>query len=95
MPASCSNASCSAPPVDPRYRRALWIALSLNALMFAVELGGSGASGSVSLLADAIDFFGDAGNYAVSLAVLGVALSSGLREVASAERRRQSGLRRY
>lgn len=47
----------------------------LNALMFAVELGGSWASGSVSLLADAIDFFGDAGNYAISLAVLGMAMS--------------------
>jgi len=75
----CSDARCSAPPVDPRYRRALWIALVLNALMFAVELGGSWASGSVSLLADAIDFFGDAGNYAISLAVLGMALSTRTR----------------
>jgi cation diffusion facilitator family transporter len=73
----CSNASCSAPPpADPRYRTALWVALVLNALMFAVELGGSWASGSVSLLADAIDFFGDAGNYAISLAVLGMAMST-------------------
>jgi len=73
----CSNTSCSAsPPIDPHYRRALWIALVLNALMFAVELGGSWASGSVSLLADAIDFFGDAGNYAISLAVVGMAMST-------------------
>ena len=78
MSASCCSASsCSAaPPVDPRYRRALWVALVLNALMFAVELGGSWASGSVSLLADAIDFFGDAGNYAISLAVLSMAASA-------------------
>jgi len=73
----CSNTSCSAPPpVDPRYRKALWVALVLNAMMFAVELGGSWASGSVSLLADAIDFFGDAGNYAISLAVLGMAATT-------------------
>jgi len=73
----CSNASCSAPPpVDPRYRNALWVALVLNAVMFAVELGGSWTSGSVSLLADAIDFFGDAGNYAISLAVLGMAAAT-------------------
>jgi len=73
----CSNASCSAPPpVDPRYRTALWVALVLNAVMFAVELGGSWTSGSVSLLADAIDFFGDAGNYAISLAVLGMAAAT-------------------
>jgi len=54
----------------------LWIALILNAAMFAVELGASWTSGSVSLLADSIDFFGDAANYALSLAVLGMALSA-------------------
>lgn len=48
------------------------MALCLNASMFFVELGASWASGSVSLLADSIDFFGDAGNYALSLAVLGM-----------------------
>jgi Co/Zn/Cd efflux system component len=37
---------------------------------------GSWTSGSVSLLADAIDFFGDAGNYAISLAVLGMAAAT-------------------
>ena len=31
-------------------------------------------SGSVSLLADSINFFGNAGNYALSLVVLGMAL---------------------
>jgi Co/Zn/Cd efflux system component len=75
MSARCCSGSCSAPPpVDPRYRKALWVALVLNALMFVVELGASWASGSVSLLADSIDFFGDAGNYAISLAVLGMAM---------------------
>lgn len=54
----------------------LWVALLLNAAMFAVELGASWSSGSVSLLADSIDFFGDAANYALSLAVLGMALST-------------------
>lgn len=42
--------------------------------MFFVELAAGLASGSVSLLADAIDFFGDAANYGVSLAVLLMAL---------------------
>jgi Co/Zn/Cd efflux system component len=64
-----------APGADPRYRKALWVALVLNALMFAVELGASWSSGSVSLLADSIDFFGDAANYAISLAVLAQAAS--------------------
>lgn len=61
------------PPVDAAYRRVLWIALVLNALMFGVELIASFSAQSVSLLADAIDFLGDAGNYAVALFVLGLA----------------------
>ncbi len=52
------------------YARALWVALAVNALMSAVEVGAGVSAGSVSLLADAIDFFGDAANYAISLAVL-------------------------
>lgn len=55
---------------SPRYRRVLWIALVVNAAMFALEIGAGLRSGSVSLLADAIDFFGDAANYGVTLAVL-------------------------
>jgi Co/Zn/Cd efflux system component len=74
-----SSHCCSAPAqpvVDARYRKVLWAALALNAAMFAVELGASWASGSVSLLADSIDFFGDAANYALSLAVLGLSLAT-------------------
>ena len=54
----------------PRYRRVLWMALAVNSAMFVVELAGGYSAGSLSLLADAIDFGGDAANYAVSLAVL-------------------------
>jgi Co/Zn/Cd efflux system component len=53
----------------------LWAALAINAAMFAVELAGGLHAGSVSLLADAVDFFGDAANYAVSLVVFGMALT--------------------
>ncbi len=59
----------------PGYRRVLWVALVVNAAMFAVEIGAGLASGSVSLLADAIDFFGDAANYGLSLAVLPLGLA--------------------
>ncbi len=55
---------------DPRYRRILWIALWINAAMFLAEVAGGLVSGSVSLLADAADFAGDAANYGLSLAVL-------------------------
>lgn len=48
--------------------------LAVNAGMFLVEMIGGVAAGSVSLLADALDFLGDAANYGISLLVLGMAL---------------------
>jgi Co/Zn/Cd efflux system component len=42
--------------------------------MFAVEIGAGLVAGSASLQADALDFLGDAGNYAISLFVVGMAL---------------------
>jgi Co/Zn/Cd efflux system component len=60
-------------PPDKHYRKVLWVALLINVLMFGVELVSSMKAGSVSLLADSADFLGDAGNYAVSLFVLGMA----------------------
>jgi len=71
MSASCCAPSPPAP--DPSFRRALWIALAINLVMFFAEAAASWTSGSVSLLADAIDFFGDAANYGLSLAVLAMA----------------------
>lgn len=57
---------------NPRYRKILWVALAINLTMFGIEIGAGMQSGSVSLLADAIDFFGDSANYAVTLVVLGM-----------------------
>jgi Co/Zn/Cd efflux system component len=48
--------------------------LIINAVMFALEIGAGLAAGSASLQADALDFLGDAGNYAISLFVVGMAL---------------------
>ncbi|MFC5519595.1 cation transporter [Polaromonas jejuensis] len=53
-----------------RYRKILWIALAINLAMFMLEIGAGLRAGSASLLADAIDFFGDSANYAVTLVVL-------------------------
>ena len=71
----CCDSSCSSkkPVVDKTYRRALAIALVVNFIMFGIELAGGLSAASVSLLADAVDFLGDAGNYALSLFVLGLA----------------------
>jgi len=59
---------------SPVYRRVLWVALAVNLAMFCVEIGAGLAAQSVSLLADSLDFLGDAGNYGISLFVLGMAL---------------------
>jgi Co/Zn/Cd efflux system component len=72
----CGHHPVSPPPSvgDDGYRRVLWIALAVNAVMFLLEIAAGLLAGSVSLQADAIDFLGDAGNYVISLAVLGMAL---------------------
>lgn len=77
MAGSCCESTCGSAKAltDNRWRRALWIALVVNAGMFAVELGAGVAADSRSLQADALDFFGDAANYAISLAVAGAVLA--------------------
>jgi len=57
-----------------RYRVMLWIALAINGAMFLIEIIAGLAAGSVSLQADALDFLADAGNYGISLFVIGMAL---------------------
>jgi Co/Zn/Cd efflux system component len=52
----------------------LWVVLAINAAMFALEIGAGLAAGSAALQADALDFFGDAANYGISLFVVGMAL---------------------
>lgn len=59
----------------PAWRRVLWIALAINAAMFAAEIAAGVAAGSASLQADALDFLGDAANYAISLSVAGSVLA--------------------
>jgi Co/Zn/Cd efflux system component len=71
---SCCDHDCHSVESGGRYRRILWVALGLNAAMFLIEIVASVIAGSVSLRADALDFLGDAANYAVALAVVGLAL---------------------
>ncbi|MEJ6011663.1 cation transporter [Novosphingobium aquae] len=72
---------CETPEPDPaghndrQWRLILWIALIANVAMFFVEIIAGIASDSRALQADALDFFGDAANYAVSLGVAGMALA--------------------
>ena len=77
MADDCCEAACGTTATlnDPRWRMALWIALGVNAGMFAVEMAAGAAADSRALQADALDFLGDAANYAISLLVAGMALA--------------------
>src|SRR3954462_11715701 len=77
MAGCCNDHHCSsgAARLDtPAWRLALWIALAGNAGMFLAEIVAGVAAGSSALQADALDFLGDAANYAISLGVAGMAL---------------------
>ncbi len=75
MAGSCCNSNHSESALtNNRFRKALWVALWINASMFLVEILASSHSGSASLLADAIDFLGDAANYVISLSVLSLGM---------------------
>jgi cation diffusion facilitator family transporter len=56
------------------YKRRLWIVILLNAAMFAVEMTAGHMAKSQALQADALDFFGDALTYGISLAVIGASI---------------------
>lgn len=77
-----ADCCCTPPPLNlgsdkskvAAYRRVLWAVLTINGTMFAVEVAAGLMAGSASLQADALDFLGDAANYAISLLVVGMAL---------------------
>ena len=73
MACRCSHEPAPQKP-NSKFRTALWIALIINLAMFVVELIGGAYAHSSSLWADSLDFFGDAVNYGISLAVLGASL---------------------
>lgn len=77
MSAGCQSCASDhkTPVVDQTYRRILWFALITNGAMFLVELVAGALGQSLALTADAMDFFSDAANYAITLIVLGMSLS--------------------
>ena len=56
---------------DAAYRKVLWAAFVINIAMFLVEAIVGISSGSISLQADSLDFFGDGCNYLISLYLIG------------------------
>jgi Co/Zn/Cd efflux system component len=77
-----ADCCCTPPPLNlgldrakvAAYRRVLWAVLAINSAMFTVDVAAGLMAGSASLQADALDFLGDAANYAISLLVVGMAL---------------------
>ena len=80
--ASCATEATRGATADPGWRRVLWIALAVNAVLFLAEIVAGAAAGSVSLQADALDFLADTANYAISLSVAGLALAGRARAAA-------------
>ena len=71
MGACCGNDNKTFDGMSDDYKRRLWVVIGLNATMFAVEIVAGQMAGSKALQADALDFFGDAMTYGISLAVIG------------------------
>lgn len=68
---SNSGLGCAAELTSDRIdRRILWIVIALNAIMFGVEIVAGINAGSLSLLADAMDFLGDTTSYSIALYVM-------------------------
>ena len=74
MGADCCGHNARFDGLSADYKRRLWLVIAINAGMFLVEMGAGALAGSQALQADALDFFGDAATYGISLAVIGSAL---------------------
>ncbi|MEZ5823333.1 MAG: cation transporter [Geminicoccaceae bacterium] len=68
---ACCGHDATFEGLSPAYRARLWIVIAINAAMFAVEMVAGHLAESQALQADALDFFGDALTYGISLAVIG------------------------
>jgi len=73
-PAAAMNTVPGRPLSDsPSWRRMPWVAVVTNAGFFLAEIIVGAATRPVALQADAVDFFGEAANCAISLGVAGMA----------------------
>lgn len=84
LTASRSVDTCGAPPGgapsdDAGEARLLWLLLSINAVMFVVEIVVGFLAQSTGLMADALDMFADAGVYGLSLFAVGRAAALKIR----------------
>lgn len=73
---ACCGSNTQFDGLSKDYKRRLWLVIALNAGMFFVEMAAGHAARSQALQADALDFFGDAVTYGISLAVIGSSLKT-------------------
>lgn len=71
MTDTCCGQTIDVAALHARQRRVLTIVLVINAATFVMMVGAAAISGSSSLLSGALDNFGDALTYALSLLVVG------------------------
>ena len=71
MAGSCCSEQPKFDGMSTDFRRALWIVIAINAVMFVVEMVAGAMAGSQALKADALDFLGDTVTYTISLFVIG------------------------
>ena len=76
---SCCQSQIDAGALEERQRRVLILVLVINAATFLMMITAAGFSGSSSLLSGALDNFGDAVTYALSLAVIGATCAAKAR----------------
>lgn len=74
MGACCGHNTSGFDGMSADYKRRLWLVIFMNAAMFIVEMAAGHMAKSQALQADALDFFGDALTYGISLAVIGASL---------------------
>ena len=73
---ACCGHNATFEGLSQAYKTRLWIVIALNAAMFVVEMVAGHMAKSQALQADALDFFGDALTYGISLAVIGKSVAT-------------------
>ena len=73
--AGCCSGSSNFEGMNARYKRALLWVVSINGLMFIVEMSAGIGAQSQALQADALDFLGDTFTYGISFLVIGKSLT--------------------
>ncbi|MBT3905968.1 MAG: cation transporter [Rhodospirillaceae bacterium] len=74
MSNQCCGADLKFDGMSASFKRALWIVIAINAVMFVIEMSAGFASSSQALKADALDFLGDTVTYGLSLYVIGMSV---------------------